>query len=167
MKKLFLLRHARAGSAPSGKSDLDRPLTEEGEKAAHHLGKKLAHKDLLPDMALFSTARRAEFTWTNLVQGAKTPLPAEGSDWLYHATPHDIITHLRHLPDTFDSIMIIGHNPTLHSLAHDLAKSSDHASKLAGSFPPGTLAIFRFSISSWQEISKDRASLEHIFFPEE
>lgn len=166
MKTLFLLRHARAGNAPEGKSDMERPLTPAGESAMRKLGQTLAEKNLLPQAALFSPAIRTESTLRQLALGMGTDIPSEREEWLYNAAPHHILEQMKNIPDTVDSILIVGHNPTMHSLAHDLIKDTPgQAGAISDSFPPGTLAIFQLGISSWQESPRGRATLEQIFFP--
>ena len=63
MAHLILLRHAKAESASSTGRDIDRPLTERGHRDAAIMGRVLAQAGFIPDLALVSTARRAQETW--------------------------------------------------------------------------------------------------------
>jgi len=167
MKKLLLLRHARAQHAEIGKTDHERSLAPEGEKAAKHLGRQLAKQRALPGFAIFSTAKRAAETFLCLEKGAETEIPASGEDWLYHATPHDIMQHLKHLPEEADSVLIVGHNPALHTLAVELAGNQPLAASISSSFPPCTLTVFEFDAKHWHDVSKKNATFTFLIFPKE
>ncbi len=166
MKTLFLLRHARPASAPPGGSDYDRPLAPDGEEDARKLGHLLAKMGMLPEAAVHSLARRTEDTLANLVAGAGVAIPAERAEWLYHATPQNIMEQVRQLPDALVSILVVGHAPTLHILAGNLAAGSEMERRLADDFPPGSMAIFRFPVSSWRDITEENAKPEHLLLPE-
>ncbi|TIL97623.1 MAG: histidine phosphatase family protein, partial [Mesorhizobium sp.] len=56
MKQLLLLRHAKSNWDDPGLDDFDRPLAERGVKAARSIGRELAARGWLPDLALVSPA---------------------------------------------------------------------------------------------------------------
>ena len=62
MHRLILLRHGKAErSAPGG--DIARRLTDRGRNDAALMGRVLAERDLIPDVALVSAAARTQETW--------------------------------------------------------------------------------------------------------
>ena len=61
-RRLLLLRHAKS-AWPEDVPDFDRPLAPRGRKAAKRIGAYLTDKQLVPDLALISPARRARETW--------------------------------------------------------------------------------------------------------
>ncbi|MEI9417788.1 histidine phosphatase family protein [Mesorhizobium sp. Cs1321R2N1] len=63
MKQLLLLRHAKSSWDDPDLDDFDRPLAERGLKAARLIGRELAARDWLPDLALVSPALRTRDTW--------------------------------------------------------------------------------------------------------
>ena len=62
MKTLFLLRHAKSSWKQPEMNDHDRPLNKRGKKEAPKVGEYLKANDLVPDLILSSTARRAHDT---------------------------------------------------------------------------------------------------------
>src|SRR5436190_15261906 len=68
MRKLILMRHAKAeAKAPSGE-DFDRSLTERGQRDATIMGKVLADAWMTPDLALVSASERTRQTWAAMAE---------------------------------------------------------------------------------------------------
>ena len=87
MKRLILLRHAKADWAENGLDDFDRPLSNEGRGEGLLLAPWLIQNDLLPDHALVSPALRTRQTW-ELVGGHLPDAPPHDThEDLYLATP--------------------------------------------------------------------------------
>ena len=59
MKHLYLMRHAKSSWKDSSLSDHQRPLNKRGKKAAPLMGSILNQQELIPDIILCSTAKRA------------------------------------------------------------------------------------------------------------
>ena len=59
MKTLFLIRHAKSSWEYTALPDKDRPLNDRGKRDAPKMGKRLAKRDVTPDLILSSPARRA------------------------------------------------------------------------------------------------------------
>ena len=59
MKTLFLIRHAKSSWDDTALPDKDRPLGDRGRRDAPKMGKRLAKRDVKPDLILSSPARRA------------------------------------------------------------------------------------------------------------
>jgi phosphohistidine phosphatase len=59
MKTLFLIRHAKSSWDDTALPDKDRPLDDRGKRDAPKVGKRLAKRDVKPDLILSSPARRA------------------------------------------------------------------------------------------------------------
>ena len=86
MKTLLLLRHAKSSWSHGVASDHDRPLNGRGERAAPLMGRLIRHHELVPDIVVSSTARRAHRT-ADLVAdacGYEKEIRATGD--LYHAS---------------------------------------------------------------------------------
>src|SRR4029434_8634311 len=62
MKTLFLIRHAKSSWDDAALSDKDRPLDDRGKRDAPKMGKRLAKRDVKPDLILSSPAVRARTT---------------------------------------------------------------------------------------------------------
>src|SRR5205085_6869527 len=59
MKTLFLIRHAKSSWDDTALPDKDRPLGDRGRRDAPKMGKRLAKRDVKPDLILSSPATRA------------------------------------------------------------------------------------------------------------
>ena len=59
MKMLFLVRHAKSSWDDTALPDKDRPLDDRGKRDAPKMGKRLAKRDVKPDLILSSPAKRA------------------------------------------------------------------------------------------------------------
>src|SRR5258706_16430518 len=61
-RQLIVMRHAKAGELPGG-PDIERALRPRGSRNATAAGQWLAGRELVPDLVLCSSARRARQTW--------------------------------------------------------------------------------------------------------
>ena len=80
---------------------------------------------------------------------------------LYAADAEHLLARLHELPESVGSVLLIGHNPGLHDLAHALCPDS---SRLAEKFPTGALASFALS-TSWSRVTEDEAELTAFVVP--
>ncbi|MDE2516430.1 MAG: histidine phosphatase family protein [Rhodospirillales bacterium] len=136
MHQLLLLRHAKAAPAAE---DHERPLTEDGQLAAHAQGAAMRALGLIPDLILVSSARRTRETLAALEPFEEMPL-IETMAELYLAEEAALFDHLRAVAETVRSVLLIGHNPGLHHVALRLAGAD--AGRLIAGFPTATLAEF-------------------------
>jgi len=160
MKRLILLRHAKAErSAPSGR-DFDRPLSPRGLDDAARVGRALAAAGLIPDVVLVSAALRTVQTWRQ----ASATLPdakVQVRQDLYNSDPE----HLRAVAEAereAHTVMVIAHNPGIGALAYDLAATATLAEagviqNLAQGFPTAAAAAF--------DLDGDRVGCLGLFFP--
>ncbi|WGG48605.1 SixA phosphatase family protein [Rugamonas sp. DEMB1] len=108
---LILWRHAEAEDAAAGETDLERALTVKGHKQARRMGQWLASQ--LPDSCkvLVSPALRTLETAEPL--GRKFKIHA---DLAPGADPEDIL-RAANWPGAKESVLVIGHQPTLGQVA--------------------------------------------------
>lgn len=108
---LILWRHAEAEDAAAGETDLERALTVKGHKQARRMGQWLASQ--LPDSCkvLVSPALRTLQTAEPL--GRKFKIHA---DLAPGADPEDVLRAVN-WPAAKDSVLVIGHQPTLGQVA--------------------------------------------------
>jgi phosphohistidine phosphatase len=169
MHQLILLRHAKAARETAGLSDHDRPLTEDGKRAAAAIGQAMRKSGLSPDVVLVSSALRTQQTLAALESAAvwdERPnidtLPG-----LYMATPNQIRDLLRDLPETVRSAMVIGHNPGLHELALSLAgpaTTKPELARLASGYPTAGLSEFLVT-TTWHKTGPGAAALQRFLQP--
>jgi len=160
MKRLILLRHAKAErSAPSGR-DFDRPLNPRGLNDAARAGRVLAAAGLIPDVVLVSASARTVQTWAQ----ASAALPdarVQVRQDLYNATP-DHLQAVAQAEQEAHTVMVIAHNPGIGALAYDLVATATLAEAgviqdLAQGFPTAAAAAF--------ELDGDRIGCLGLFLP--
>ena len=167
MRRLLLLRHAKAESLQPGGRDHDRVLMARGRADAKTLGAYLARHGFIPDRAVVSTAARTRETWTLLTAAMGNSPPVSFEERLYDASPEAILGAIKEIgPDT-GTLMIIGHNPGLQELAAVLVASGDIEARerLGREFPTSALVVISFAVENWSGVHPRGGRLEHFITP--
>ncbi len=158
---LYLLRHAESQEKQIGQDDRDRRLTPRGMREALLMGTYLFKDKATVDLVISSSAERAKLTAGLVVDGLKWDhKDIVFSDELYEASARTLFQFLTNLDDNHKHIMCIAHNPVISYVAEALTKEE------IGDMAPGGLAIIKFNVASWQEISQGNGSLENYIYPE-
>jgi phosphohistidine phosphatase len=157
-KHLYLLRHAKSSWSDPGLTDHDRPLAPRGRRAAALIGEHLRAAQLAPPLILCSSARRARETLEHLQLGGE----AEVESALYGASPDELLDRLRRLPEDLDTVMLIGHNPSIHELAAALTSRGGGLSQRK--YPTGAVAVLTFT-GPWSSLRPQRAELVSFIRP--
>jgi phosphohistidine phosphatase len=147
MKNLLLMRHAKSSWKDLTLNDHQRPLNKRGKRDAPRIGKYLREQGVIVDAILCSTAVRARET----VKCFLKEFTFEGEvfyvDDLYHANHETYIALLNQLPDTADTVMIVGHNPEMDTFLEMACDEYEH-------MPTGAVAIVQFPFERWPELSE-------------
>ena len=155
MRELYLLRHAKTKLAEPGQADRDRALAPRGRRVAPEIGAYMAEEGMIPDLVLCSTAVRTRETFALLLEGLHTKPKVLFEEELYLAEAETILSVVSEIPDTAQRVLVVGHNPGLHELAHHLARHSetDAAQTLASRFPTGALARYGLE-GDWSDVAR-------------
>ena len=135
------------------------------------MGRVMRSEDLVPDLILVSTARRAMETLEALQPWAGQPI-VDAKKALYLASAQHMLDLLRNANDTVRSILLIGHNPGVHALAvllvgaHSKAAERKLARRMVKSYPSGTLAKFTLACP-WSQIEEGSGRLVRFVTPRE
>jgi phosphohistidine phosphatase len=146
-RRLLLVRHAKAAD---GAVDAERPLTERGTHQATAIGARLEQAGLAPDRVLVSPARRAAQTWELASAQLGTAPPPIVDERIYDNTVEALLAAIRETPDDVRTVAVVGHNPSIGGLAHDLDDGAGDAAArhaLHDGFPTGTVAVFDLTTS--------------------
>jgi phosphohistidine phosphatase len=168
MRRLLLLRHAKAERSPVGGLDHDRVLAARGRADAKTLGAYLARHALIPDHAVVSTSARTRETWTLLAAAmGKTP-PVTFDERIYDAETETILQVITETGADTHTLMVVGHNPGLQELAAMLVASGDIEARerLGRGFPTSALVVITFAVESWTGVHPRGGRLEHFVTPE-
>lgn len=165
MKRLLLLRHAKASrDLPAGK-DADRPLTRRGRDDAAAIGRYLHGQRRKPSLVLCSTAVRTRETLDILMEHLPIRPAVQFLSELYLAEAETILSFVRHARDGAATLMVVGHNPGLEICAQRLIrppKDEDTCLRLAAmaeKFPTCALAAIDFAAARWSDVAFDEGAL--------
>ena len=148
MKTLFLVRHAKSSRDDPSLPDRDRPLDDRGKQDAPKMGKRLAKRDVKPDLLVSSPALRALTTAQLIAEevGYKRK-DIVVDDRLYASSPDDLLAVIRTLDKKLDRVMLFGHNPEFTDLAHRLSSEIID-------MPTSAVAEFNFDTKAWSDVGE-------------
>ena len=146
MKTILLLRHAKSSWKEAGLTDHARPLNKRGLRDAPRMGTLIAEQDIEPDLILSSSAVRAIRTAEAVSQTFKDKTPLIEKDELYLASPGSYIETARYLEESFQRILIVGHNPGISDLLFKLTGCDSM-------MPTAALAQIELPIDKWNNLS--------------
>jgi phosphohistidine phosphatase len=171
MKRLFLLRHAKAQPADGSTEDYDRTLLLSGMQDAAAMARYLRKGDYKPDLILCSAAARTAQTAELVLQELEGEV--EYRDNLYLAEAPKLLAAVRGAPARIASLMLVGHNPGLEHLATLLArepvrrKERARHEALEEKFPTSALAILDFDVGRWRDVEKNAGKLVDFVRPKD
>jgi phosphohistidine phosphatase len=156
-RTLLLMRHAKS-DYPDGVPDHDRPLAPRGIRQAGLGGDWLRANAPTIDAVLCSTATRARQTLENTGVDA----PVRYSERLYGASPGTMIEEINETADTVATLLVIGHEPTMSTLALILADDGGTnpaaAERISVKFPTSAIAVLGVTCA-WKGLEPGRAAL--------
>ena len=143
MKKLYLLRHADAEH--NSTDDIARQLSKTGHKEAITLANAMLHKKISCDIIFCSSAARACQTCDAVASSITGEVPIQKKEELYYIDLNKAMNFVKNLNESYESVLIVGHNPTMSALATQLTGNKIH-------FTTGILKYLELDINSWDDI---------------
>ena len=161
MKTIVIMRHAKSSWADVSLSDYDRPLNKRGKHDAPRMGRLIYQNDLIPQLIITSSAKRAKKT----AQAAADSLGYDGqievTRELYHAGAASYIERLNGIVPDYSRVMVIGHNPGIEELIEDLTGLWER-------MPTAALAVIDLPIENWSELTENtQGKLVNLWIPRE
>ena len=162
MKILFLMRHAKSSWGDPTMPDHDRPLNNRGKKDAPRMGKLLKENNLIPDIIISSTARRAEMTAKRVAKSCQYPKDIIFKPSLYSAGPATFIKELKMInEDGIGSALLVGHNTGVEDFVEYLTGNIE-------TLPTSALVHIELPIKKWNELgTKTRGKIKNVWRPKE
>jgi len=169
-RTLLLLRHAKS-DYPSGVADHDRPLAARGIREAELVGDWI-RANLTGagevDAVLCSTATRTRQT----LERTGIIAPVQYLDRIYDSTPGIVIDEINGARSRFaddigehgdlSTLLVVGHEPVMSSLALNLANSQTSnsvvAQAISAKFPTSSIAVLR-TTEPWEQLALGSAEL--------
>lgn len=156
-RRIVVIRHAKAEQA--GVTDFERRLADRGRADAAALGSWLAGLGLVADHALVSAAVRTRETWEALAEAAGWDVPADFDEGLYAAGTETALDIVRSVPDAARTLVLIGHNPTVASLAQlldDGEGDAEAASGMVMGYPTSAATVLGLD-GPWSDLGEQSA----------
>jgi phosphohistidine phosphatase len=156
MKRLILMRHAKAEQGNFETFDFNRKLADKGKidanSAAKVLKTHLQKIDLIVTSSSKRTAKTAKIVAENFDIDKKEIVFV---DELYEAETNAYIHVIRNLSDLdANTVLLVGHNPTIGAMA---AIMSDFKIQ---EFKPGSFAVFQIPLDTWKLFKIEESKLE-------
>lgn len=161
-RTLILLRHAKS-DYPPGAADHERPLASRGIREAGLAGDWLRAHAPAVDAVLCSTATRTRETYARTALTA----PVRYVDDLYDATPGTVIATINTVADDIDTLLAIGHEPAMSSVALGLAGPGTDAAvaqRISEKYPTSGIAVLQVA-GSWADLELGSAALVGFHVP--
>jgi phosphohistidine phosphatase len=171
VKRLVLLRHAKAIPAAPDLDDRDRRLADRGRSDAIRMGQFLKEEACVPDLVLCSTALRTRETLDLVVPQLGSAPVVRHLPELYLARWLTVVNLVRQIRERADTLMVVGHNPGLEESAKKLARPPGDAKTrklhqlLQSDFPTAALAVLEFDADMWGAAERGEGELLHYVRP--
>lgn len=149
MKKLLLIRHAKAGSYNS--NDFERTLTDKGVHDAILLADRLKKAELIPDYILTSAATRTKTT-ADIVAKTSSIHHIKDHKAIYEADTHTLLKVINNLPDDYSFVALVGHNPGISQILYELTGE-------VRDMAPASAALIGFDFNEWEMVHTDTGKL--------
>lgn len=139
--------------------DRDRPLADRGRRDVAKMGKRLAKRNVKLDLIMSSPATRALATAeviAKMLDFRRKEIVV--NDRLYAYEMDDLLDVIQELGDKLKRVMLVGHNPELTELAHQLTSEITQ-------MPTCAIAEFKFDVKSWSSIGKTKPAQVWLDYP--
>lgn len=157
-KTLIVMRHAKSNWDNPELADYDRPLNKRGLRDAPRMAQWLSDAELIPDQVIASAACRASQTASIVANELALESDILETRDLYLSGYDAYLEQVSYLPNYVETVLVIGHNPTMESLVYLLSGESV-------SMPTAAIAVIQLPIDTWSDqVTSASANLvKHVF----
>jgi len=149
MKTLYIVRHAKAIIDFFEFADVDRPIITEGIINTNKICVELIKKNVTVGLMISSHAKRAFDTAKIIADEIKYPITKiEINQNIYQSLVENILDIISEVDNNYESLMIIGHNPTFTHLANLFLE------KKIENLPTSAIVSISFNTKEWDSIDK-------------
>ncbi len=148
VKRLLLIRHAKAEPIYQEITDFERNLSDRGVNDAQKMADLLLKKNMLPDLIIASSATRTLQTARIFAGTLKYPLDKiVEKPGLYNSyTTQNFLDMLAKYGGDKQTIAVVAHNPEIGNLAFKLSEDFFDAMKTC------TVVGLEFDVDNWDKI---------------
>jgi phosphohistidine phosphatase len=160
MKTLFIIRHAKSSWDEEGLNDHERPLVEKGKKRTLKIADYLLSQKITVDLIISSDAVRARDTAYILALELSYPeKKIQLNSTVYNGDAESLADILLNLPDEINSMILVGHNPSVTALANFFLK------KKIEWLPTSGVVGIEFETVKWAQISDAEKRTKFVVSP--
>ncbi len=152
MKKLYIVRHTQKEDEQIGIDDYDRELSPKGVEEAESMAHSFTLRNPSIDLIVASPAIRTKKTAEIFAKALNYNKTIMLNEVLYMAFVNELLETITYTFDTIDSMLLVGHNPSLTALAITLVGFKEK-------FEMGGIMEIDFDCNSWIDICKENAKL--------
>lgn len=163
MKYLSIVRHGKSVESPSLADDFHRPLTDGGLKRVRRSARMLARLQPPIDLVVSSPALRTSQTTTEVCARIGYKERVLWQDEIYQAGAHELFGLLKKIPEEFEHVVLIGHNPGLEQLVSGLCAGVTDRNIVR--LPTAAAAHMQVETFRWQQIRWGCAELHLLIRP--
>jgi phosphohistidine phosphatase len=156
MKKLLLIRHAKA-THEIGYVDFERPLKPSGKRDAVFMANIVKEHSIIPQIIITSPALRTQETADIFTQQLLLP-KAVTNKKIYEANQKTWVNIINNLPNEYDFIGLVGHNPGISDIIYYLTGQ-------IRDLPTCAVALITLDNHEWQSISNQDGHLSFFDSP--
>ena len=171
MKRLFIMRHAKAEPDALSKRDIDRALNDRGRRAADEMGQYFREHEYTCGTVQCSAAVRTRETFGRIQPYVGDKVPVQFREELYLAEASAMLAIVRTLDDKIPSAMFVAHNPGVAELAQSLSaapkdlKQEKLHRRMREKYSTGSLAVIDFEVQRWRDVRPGQGTLTDFVRP--
>lgn len=154
------MRHSKSGWDDPNQKDFDRTLNERGRKDAPEMGKRLKREGIKPDLIISSPALRAIKTTKEIAREIGYPEKNIKLEFdIYEADIDNLIHVIRNIDDSHQTVILVGHNPSLTGLVGYLTN------QFIDNIPTSGIAQISFELPTWKQVTRVSGKLTGFDYP--
>lgn len=147
MKTIHLIRHAKSSWKNTALDDFSRALNERGRRDAPFMAEELKKSAYHPDYILCSPAKRTTKTADFFAEKLNfNQININFEQRIYEASLKTLLEILNEIPNHYNNIALIGHNPAITQLSNYL--TNDYIDNI----PTSGIVKIEMDIDDWQHI---------------
>ena len=152
IRTVLLMRHGKSEWEDESIPDFERALAPRGRSDSPVMGRFLRKAGKIPDLIISSPAKRAKSTAELVAKacGYKKDIVFEES--VYENSCGEIINVLQELDDTINTVLIIGHNPSIEDTVKKLIFREIRNSENGIKVPTAAIACLETEAKFWSEL---------------
>lgn len=160
MKIIHLVRHAKSSWNNSDLPDFSRTLNEVGKKEVLFMANKLKEMGCNPDYFISSPSKRTKETSKIIATALNFNFEKIIFDErIYHSSLDQMLKILNEVPNSFNNIILVGHNPTLTQLSNYLTDD------FIDYIPTSGIVRIELDINDWMHIVQGIGNKNFFIYP--